>query len=140
MLFFPDCSTVIRGSPRLVIGTQRCCQVSPWRSQASRRFSQVHPTFTPALIGGPKPITITAIAFLFLSSDIPVTMKAKRNALPGCHSLLKLTHQSLHSSSSQTLLEAWSDYNGFCLWLTMICEQRFSHQAAGSSSDVNSSC
>jgi len=44
-----------------------------------------------------------------LSPMLPVTLKAGRKALLGSDTLLKLTHLSLHSSSSQTLLEAFSD-------------------------------
>jgi len=44
-----------------------------------------------------------------LSSALPVTLKVGRNALLGSDTLLKLTHLSLHSTSSQTLLEACSD-------------------------------
>jgi len=44
-----------------------------------------------------------------LSSALPVPLKAGRNALLGSDTLLKLMHLSLHSTSSQTLLEASSD-------------------------------
>jgi hypothetical protein len=40
---------------------------------------------------------------------LPVTLMAGRNALLGSDTLLKLTHPSLHSTSSETLLEASSD-------------------------------
>ena len=49
-------------------------------------------------------------------SEIPLTLKAGRNALLGSHSLLKLTLLSLHSASSRELLEAPSDWNTFCWW------------------------
>jgi len=52
-----------------------------------------------------------------LSSALPVTLKAGRNALLGSETLLKSTHLSLHFTFSQTLLEASSDYNRFCWWL-----------------------
>jgi len=123
MLFFPDCSTVIRGAPRLVAGapravvsafrlvagTLRCSQDCPWRSQACRHCFQVHPMFSPALRGVPKPITITPMVLLYQSSEIPGTLKAGRNALLGSDTLLKLMHLSLHSTFSQTLLESSSD-------------------------------
>ena len=41
-------------------------------------------------------------------------LKASHNALLGSDTLLKLMHLSLHSTSSQTLLEAPSDLNEFC--------------------------
>jgi hypothetical protein len=44
-----------------------------------------------------------------LSPVLPVTLKAGKNALLWFDTLLKLTHLSLHSTSSQTLLEASSD-------------------------------
>ena len=39
----------------------------------SRRHSQVHPKFSPALRRAPKLITITPIVLLYQSSEIPVT-------------------------------------------------------------------
>jgi hypothetical protein len=45
---------------------------------------------------------------------LPVSLVAGRNALQGSENLLNLTHPSLHSTSSQALLEASSDYNAFC--------------------------
>jgi len=137
MLFFPDCSTVIRGTPRLVAGAPKCSQTCRRRSQTCRRRSQtcrrrsqtcrrrsqtcrrrsqacyrrsqVIPKFSPALRGVPKLITITPVVPLYQSSEIPVTLKAGQNALLGSDILLKLTHLSLHSTSSQTLLESSSD-------------------------------
>jgi len=96
-------SPAVAGAPRLVVGTPRS--------------SQVHSKFSPALRGVPKPITITPMVLLCQSSEIPVTLKAGWNALLGSPTLLKLTHLSLHSISSQTLLEACSYYNTFC-WCT----------------------
>jgi len=43
-----------------------------------------------------------------LSFVLPITLQAGRNALLGSDTLLKLTHLSLHSTSSLTLLEASS--------------------------------
>jgi len=74
-----------------------------------RRHSQVHPTFSLALWPVPKLITITPMLLLYHSSEIPLTMKAGRNALLRSDTLLKLTLLSLYSTSSQTLLEASSD-------------------------------
>ena len=73
------------------------------------RLSQVYPKFSPALQHVPKLITITLMVLLYLSSEIPVTPKAGRNTLLGSDSLLKLTLLSLHSTFSQTLLEAPSE-------------------------------
>ena len=39
-MFFPDCSTVIGGTPRLVTGAPRLVSGAPWCSQACRRRSQ----------------------------------------------------------------------------------------------------
>ena len=112
---FPDCSTVIQGAPRLVgasrlvISTPSLVVGAPRLVFGAPRCSQVHPTFSPALQGVLKLITITPMVLLYQSSEIPVTLKAGRNALLGSETLLKLTHLRLHSISSQTLLEASSD-------------------------------
>ena len=78
----------------------RCSQTSRRRSQVCRQCSQVCRQHSQALPG--------------LLPALPVTLKAGRNALLGSDTLLKLTHISLHSTSSQTLLEASSDWNTFC--------------------------
>jgi len=96
----PALAPVLPAAPRHVVG-------------APRR-SQVHAKFSLALWGVPKPITITPMVLLYQSSEIPVTVKAGWNFLLGSDTLLKLTHLSLHSTSSQTLLEASSDKNTFC--------------------------
>jgi len=128
MLLSPDYSTVIRGAsilvagtprlvvgvPRLIAGVARCSQECLQRSQACCRCSQVHPKLSPALRGICKPIIITPMVLLYQFSEIPDTLKAGWNALLGSDTLLKLTHLSLHSTSSQTLLEAASEYNPFC--------------------------
>jgi len=125
-IVFPDCFGVMRGALRcsqachqrcqtccrrsqldagalrLVVGAPRLVSSSPW-------YSQVLPKFSPALRGVLKFITITPMALLYLSSEIPVTLKAGRYALLGSDTLLKSTHLSLHSTSSQTLLEASRD-------------------------------
>ena len=59
--------------------------------------------------GAPKLFTTAPMVLPYQSSEIPVTPMAGRNALLGSGSLLKLTLLSLHSASSQTLLEAPSD-------------------------------
>jgi hypothetical protein len=65
--------------------------------------------FSAALRAVPKPITVTLMVLLYQSSEIPDTLKAGRNAFLGSDTLQKLTHLSLHSTSSQTLLEASGD-------------------------------
>ena len=74
-----------------------------------RQHFQVHPKFSPALRCVPKRITITPMVLLYQSSEIPGTLKAGRNALLGSDTLLKLMLLSLHSTSSQTLLESSRD-------------------------------
>jgi hypothetical protein len=59
--------------------------------------------------GAAKLLATTPMVLPYQSSDIPVTPMAGRNALLGSGSLLELTLLSLHSASSQTLLEAPSD-------------------------------
>jgi len=135
-MFFPDCSTVIRGAPRLVAGAPRLVVSAPRLvagppildagaprcSQACCRRSQAHPKFSLALRGVPKPITITPMVLLQQSSEIPVTLKAGRNALLVSDTLLTLTHLSLHSTSSQILLESSSDYNTLCWCSLHLCK------------------
>ena len=95
-------SLIVDGAPWLVAS-------APWLVAGAPWCSQVLPKFSPALRGILKLITITPMVLLYQSSEIPVTPKAGRNALRGSDTLLKLTHLSLHSTSSQTLLEASSD-------------------------------
>ena len=52
-----------------------------------------------------------------LSLALPDPLNDDRNALQGSDTLLRLTHLSLHSTSTQALLEASSDYNTFS-WCT----------------------
>jgi len=108
-MFFPACSTVIRGAPRLVAGALRIVASAPRLVAGAPRYSQVHPKFSLALRGVPKPLTLTPMVLLKQSSEIPDTLKASRNALLGSDTLLNLMHLSLHSTSSQTLLEASTD-------------------------------
>jgi len=91
----PGAPRPVVGAPRLIAGATRC--------------SQVHRKFSLALRSVPNPITITPMVLLQQSSEIPFTLKAGPNALLGYDTLLKLTHLSLHSTSSQTLLESSSD-------------------------------
>ena len=66
----------------------------------------MHTKFSPALQDILQLIAITPIVLLYQSSEIPVNLKASRNVLLSSDTLLKLTHLSLHSTSSQTLLQA----------------------------------
>jgi len=93
---------LVAGAPRLVAGAPRLVAGAP-------RCSQVHPKFSPVHRDVLKLLTITPMVLLYRSSEITVTLKAGPNALLGSESLLKLTHLSLHSTSSETLLEASSD-------------------------------
>jgi len=77
---------VIRGAPRLVAGALRLLASAP-------RFVASGPRLSPVLL---------------------VTLNAGRNALLGSDTLLKLTPLSLHSTFSQTLLEASSAKNTCC--------------------------
>jgi len=103
----PCLAPALPGAPRLVVGAHR-------NVASAARCSQMHPDFPPALRGVLNPTTISPMVLLYQSSDIPVTLKAGQNALLGSDTLLKLTHLSLHSTSSQTLLESSSDENSFC--------------------------
>jgi len=86
--------------PRLLYCDLRCSKTYCWRSHSCPLRSQVLPGSFSALPGFPP--------------ALPVTLKAGRNALQGSDTLLKLTHLSLNSTFSQTLLEASSDWNTFC--------------------------
>jgi len=70
--------------------------------------------FSLALWGVPKLITNIPVVLLYQSLEIPVTLKACRHGCLRSDTLLYLTHQGLHSTSSQTFLEAPSDQNTFC--------------------------
>jgi hypothetical protein len=58
------------------------------------------------MIAGASSIVVSAPKLLLA---LPVTLKACRNGILGSDTLLKLTHLSLHSTSSQTHLEASTD-------------------------------
>jgi len=98
----PGLSPALPCAFRLVDGTSRLVT-------SASRCSQVYPKFSPVLQGVPKLITITHMVLPYQLSEIPVRMKAGRNALLEFDTLLKLTHLSLDSTFSQTLLEASSD-------------------------------
>lgn len=54
------------------------------------------------------------MVILHQSSEIPVPLKAGRNAVLRFNTLLNLTHHSLHCTGSQTLLYASSDWTTYC--------------------------
>ena len=112
-LAFPGAPRRVVGAPRLVVGAPRLVVRAPRLVAGAPRCSQVHPKFSSALRGVLKLITITPMVLRNQSSEIPVTPKAGWNALLGSDTLLELK-LSLHSTSSQTLLEASSDHNTFC--------------------------
>ena len=92
---YPCAPRLVVSAPRHVTGAPRCCQV--------------HPQFSLALRSVPKPITKTPMVHQYQSLEIHVTLKTGMNALLGYETLLKLTNQSLNSTSTETLLEASSD-------------------------------
>ena len=73
------------------------------------RRSQVLPCLMLALPGLLLALPGLLLALPGLLSMLPVTLKGGSNVILGSDTLLKLTHPSLHSTSSQTLLEAPSD-------------------------------
>jgi hypothetical protein len=99
-------SSALPGAPRHVVGAPRLVTRTP-------RCPHVHAKFSTALRGVPTPITITPMLLLYQSSEIPATVEAGQNALLEFDTLLKLTHLSLHSTYSQTLLETSSDKKTF---------------------------
>jgi len=109
LLVLPGAPRLVVGAPRLVVSASRLVVGAPRLVVSAPRCFQVHPKFSPALRGVLKLITITPMVLLNQSSEIPVTPKAGRNALPWSDTPLKLMHPSLHSTSSQALLEASSD-------------------------------
>jgi len=119
-MIFAYWSIVILGAPRFVASIPRLV-VSAARLLASApRCSQVHPKFSPAHRGVPGPIIITSVVLFYQSSEVSVTQKVGRSNLLWSDSLLKLMHLSLHSTSSQTLLESSSEYNTCCwCWTTL---------------------
>jgi len=100
---------LVIGAPRIVVSALRLVVGAPRLVVGAPRCSQVQPMFFLALLGVLKRIPITTMVLLYQSSEMTVTLKAGRNALLGSETLLKLTHLSLHSTSSQSLLEASSD-------------------------------
>jgi len=105
----PDLSPQLQGASRVLVGTPRLVAVAPRLVAGAPRCSQVLPKFSPALRVIPKPIAMTAIVLLYQVSEIPVALKATRTSLLGSDTFLELTLLSLHSTSSQALLEASND-------------------------------
>ena len=99
----------VAGAPILVAGAPKLVVGAPRLVASAARCSQVHLKLSPALRGVPTLLTITPMVLRHQSSEISVTPKAGRNALLGSDTLFKLTHLSLHSASSQTLLVSSSD-------------------------------
>jgi len=99
MLFFPDCSTVIQGAPRLVastpmlvvgvpmlvVGAHMLVVGTPKLVAGAPSCSQVHPTFSPMLRDVPKLITITPIILLYQSSENPITVRGSPLAVVMIH-------------------------------------------------------
>jgi hypothetical protein len=86
--------------PKLLYCDSRYSQTCRRCSQVCHQRSLVLPGLSSALPG--------------LSPALQVPLKVGSNALPRSATLLKLTHLSLHSISSQTLLKTCSDKNTFC--------------------------
>jgi hypothetical protein len=111
MLLFRNCSTVIRGAPRHVAndptGSLDCSRCSQNCCQCSHEYPKLSPAHHSVL----KPITITPMILLYHLFEITGTQKDSSDAHPGFDTLRTLTYLSLHSPSSQTLVQASSDYN-----------------------------
>jgi hypothetical protein len=86
---------------------RRCCvsQTALLSFEVLPDMSQAIPGLSPALPGPARLVIGTPR----LVASAPSYSEASRNALLGSDILLKLLHLSLHSTSSQTLLEAPSD-------------------------------
>jgi len=129
-ILFPDFSTVVWsapslsigahrpviGAPRLIVstprpdvGVPRMIVCAPKLVFSAPRCNLTHPKFSPALRDVPTLITITPMLLLYQSSEIPVTSNVSPNALLESDTHPKLTHISLHSTSSQSLQEALRD-------------------------------
>jgi hypothetical protein len=108
-LALPGASRIVVCPQRLAVGAPKLAVVASRLVTSAPRCSQVHPKFFPELGDVLKLITITPMGFLYQSSEIAVTLKVGRIALPGSDNFLKLTHFSVHFTLSQTLLEASSD-------------------------------
>ena len=104
---------IIRGDCSCTSGesqiTPAVLRINIHKNPASLRVSLDSRIACVTVPGAPKLSTTAQMVLPYQSSEIPVTPKAGRNALLGSDTLLKLTLLSLHSTSSQTLLEAPSD-------------------------------
>ena len=87
--------------------TARCTQSSLWGSDVFPNLTQSLPWYTHTSHQRTQ-------LLLYQSSEIPVTLKAGRNARVGSDTLLKLTLPTLHSTSSKTLLVACRDLKSLC--------------------------
>jgi len=107
-----------------------CLQAFEWisiRTQHHSEFVWDSRIGWATVPGAPTLLTTAPMVLPYKWSEIPVTPMTGWNALLGSGSLLKLTLLSLHSASSQTLLEAPSDKHTFCWWT---CTNRFAcHEA-----------
>jgi len=95
-------SLTLRGASKVLSGAPTCSQTY---------HNHSHGTPVPVIRDPSYSCTTHQRSQLLLyeSSNITVTLKAGRNALLGFDTLLKLTLLSLHSTSSQTLLESSRD-------------------------------
>jgi len=119
-MFFSNCSSVIRGAPRLVAGAPMCSQTCHWCFQTCCQRSQV-------LKGAPNVVSSTprcSQTYHNHSHGTPVQViidpsysKGRLECPPGVWYSPQLMLLSWHSTSSQTLLEASRDYNTFCWYM-----------------------
>jgi len=102
----PGLFPALPGAPRLVVGTCRLVACAHTVLSGTLRCSQTyhnHSRGTPVR-----------------SSEITVTLKVVQSTLLGSDALLKLTHVGLHSTFSEILREAPSDWNTLC-WCGQAC-------------------
>jgi hypothetical protein len=92
----------IPGAPKVLSGAPTCSQTY---------HNHFHGTPVPVIRDPSYSCTSHQRSQLlqYQSSEIPVTLNADRNALLGSNTPPKLTLPSLHSTSSQTLLESSTD-------------------------------
>jgi hypothetical protein len=100
--------------PRLPYCDLRCSKTWHQRSQVCRCRSPICHSHSQVCHQPSQLLPGLSAAVLGLSAALLVPVKAGRNALQLSDTLLKLTHLCLHSTFSQTLLEASSDYDRFC--------------------------
>jgi hypothetical protein len=117
MLFFPPSSTVIWGASRIVAGASRCSQTCRQHIQACRQHFEVVRGALNVPSGALRHSQTyynRCMVLLYLSSEIPIILKSRQNALLGSDTPLSMTSLSLHATSIQRFLEASSDKNSFC--------------------------